>query len=112
MKQLFHMKDRNLFVSMIALSLVTVLAAVTLSLAMAAYVNQAVKNTYAGIVGTVSQRYPQAEAQVVQDLRSPGPTLSTWEPRCWRNMAWAIGVQRIPALLPACWRACCRSDWR
>jgi signal transduction histidine kinase len=72
MKQLFHMKDRNLFVSMIALSLVTVLAAVTLSLAMAAYVNQAVKNTYAGIVGTVSQRYPQAEAQVVQDLRSPG----------------------------------------
>ena len=72
MKQLFHMKDRNLFVSMIALSLVTVLAAVTLSLAMAAYVNQAVKDTYAGIVGTVVQRYPQAEAQVVQDLRSPG----------------------------------------
>ena len=39
---------------------------------MAAYVNQAVKDTYAGIVGTVAQRYPQAEAQVVQDLRSPG----------------------------------------
>jgi signal transduction histidine kinase len=72
MKQLFHSEDRKLFISMIALSLVTVLAAVTLSLAMAAYVNQAVKDTYAGIVGTVTQRYPQAEAQVVQDLRSPG----------------------------------------
>ncbi len=71
MKQLFHAKDRKLFISMIALSLVTVLAAVTISLAMAAYVNQAVKDTYAGIVGTVVQRYPQAEAQVVQDLHSP-----------------------------------------
>ena len=59
-------------ISMIALSLVTGLAAVTLSLAMAAYVNQAVEDTFAGIVGTVTQRYPQAEAQVVQDLRSPG----------------------------------------
>ena len=72
MKQLFHLEDRKLFISMMALSLVTVLAAVTLSLAMAAYVNQAVKDTYAGIVGTVAQKYPQAEAQVVQDLRSPG----------------------------------------
>jgi signal transduction histidine kinase len=72
MKQPFHLEDRKFFNSMIALSLVTVLAAVTLSLAMAAYVNQAVKDTYAGIVGTVVQRYPQAEAQVVQDLRSPG----------------------------------------
>jgi signal transduction histidine kinase len=71
MKQLFQLEDRKLFISMIALSLVTVLAAVTLSLAMAAYVNQAVKDTYAGIVGTVAQKYPQAEAQVVQDLRSP-----------------------------------------
>ena len=72
MKHLFHLEDRKLFISMMALSLVTVLAAVTLSLAMAAYVNQAVKDTYAGIVGTVTQRYPQAEEQVVQDLRSPG----------------------------------------
>ncbi|MEA4906451.1 MAG: HAMP domain-containing sensor histidine kinase [Anaerolineaceae bacterium] len=72
MKQIFHMEDRKLFISMIALSLVTVLAAVTLSLAVAAYVNQAVKDTYAGIVGTVAQKYPQAEAQVVQDLRLPG----------------------------------------
>jgi signal transduction histidine kinase len=72
MKQLFHTEYRHLLAPMAALSLVTVLAAVTLSLAMAAYVNQAVKDTYAGIVGTVVQRYPQAEAQVVQDLRSPG----------------------------------------
>jgi len=72
MKQLFHLEDRKLFMSMIALSLVTVLAAVMLSLAIAAYVNQAVKDTYAGIVGTVAQKYPQAEAQVVQDLRSTG----------------------------------------
>ncbi len=71
MKQPFHLEDRKLFISMIALSLVTILAAVMLSLAMAAYINQAVKDTYAGIVGTVAQRYPEAEAQVVQDLRSP-----------------------------------------
>ena len=73
MKQLFHAEDRHLLTSMAALSLVTVLAAVTISLAMAAYINQAVKDTYAGIVGTVAQKYPQAEAQVVQDLLSPGP---------------------------------------
>jgi signal transduction histidine kinase len=72
MKQLFHAADRHLLASMLALSLVTVIVAVALSLAMAAYVSQVVKDTYAGIVGTVSQRYPQAEAQVVQELRSPG----------------------------------------
>src|SRR5215211_7472670 len=71
MKQPFHLEDRKLFISMIALSLVTVLVVVTLSLVMAAYVNQAVKDTYAGIVGTVVQKYPQAEAQVVQDLSAP-----------------------------------------
>ena len=54
-----------------ALSLVALLLAVALSLAMAAYVNRALKDTYAGIVGTVAQKYPQAEAQVVQDLSSP-----------------------------------------
>ncbi len=71
MKQLFHAEDRHLLISMVALSLVALLAAVLLSLAMAAYTNQALKDTYAGIVGTVVQRYPQAEAQVVQDLRAP-----------------------------------------
>jgi signal transduction histidine kinase len=72
MKQFFHTEDRHLLASMAVLSFVTILAAVTISLAMAAYVNQAVNDTYAGIVGTVAQRYPQAEAQVVLDLRSPG----------------------------------------
>jgi signal transduction histidine kinase len=71
MKQLFHSEDRHVLASMAALSLVTVLAAVTLSLAMAAYVNQADKDNYAGIVGTVAQKYPQAEAQVVRDLSTP-----------------------------------------
>jgi signal transduction histidine kinase len=71
MKQLFHLEDRKLFISMIALSLTALLAVVLLNLAMIAYTNHALKDTYAGIVGTVVQRYPQAEAQVVQDLRSP-----------------------------------------
>jgi signal transduction histidine kinase len=72
MKQTFHLEDRKLFLSMIALSLIALLISVLLNLAMIAYTNRALKDTYAGIVGTVVQRYPQAEAQVVQDLRSPG----------------------------------------
>ena len=72
MKHLFHLEDRKLFISMITLSLIALLAAVLITLAMTAYTNQALKDTYAGIVGTVAQKYPQAEAQVVQDLRSPG----------------------------------------
>ncbi|MGE5777037.1 MAG: sensor histidine kinase, partial [Chloroflexota bacterium] len=72
MKQFFHLEDRKLFLSMIALSLIALLAAVLLSLAMMIYTNQAVKDTYAGIVGVVVEKYPEAESQVVQDLRSPG----------------------------------------
>ncbi len=72
MKHLFHLEDRKLFISMIALSLIALLAAVLITLVMTAYTNQALKDTYAGIVGTVAQKYPQAEAQVVQDLRAPG----------------------------------------
>src|SRR5687768_9180130 len=71
MKQFFHLEARKLFISMIALSLIALLVSVLLNLAMIAYTNQALKDTYAGIVGTVAQKYPQAEAQVVQDLRSP-----------------------------------------
>src|SRR5689334_19408916 len=71
MKQFFHLEDRNLFTSMIALSLIALLAAVLLTLAMTAYTNQALKDSYAGIVGTVAQKYPQAEAQVVRDLSAP-----------------------------------------
>jgi signal transduction histidine kinase len=72
MKQLFHSEDRKLIISMLVLSLIALLATALLYLALTAYLNQAVKDTYAGIVGTVVQRYPLAEAQVVQDLRSPG----------------------------------------
>ena len=71
MKKFFHLEHRNLFVSMIVLSLTAFLAAVLLTLAMTAYTNRALKDTYAGIVGTVAQKYPQAQAQVVQDLHSP-----------------------------------------
>jgi signal transduction histidine kinase len=56
---------------MAALLLVALLLAVALSLAMAAYANRALEDTYAGIVGTVAQRYPEAEAQVVQHLGAP-----------------------------------------
>lgn len=56
---------------MLALSLGALVAAVLLNLALAAYANQAIAATYAGIVGTVVERYPEAEAQVVQDLRAP-----------------------------------------
>ena len=72
MKQFFHLDNQKLFISMTTLSMVTILAAVTLSLVMATYVDHAAKDTYAGMIGTVAQKYPQAEAQVVQDLRSPG----------------------------------------
>ena len=68
MKQPFHLEDRKLFISMIALSLIALLATVLLNLAMMMYTNWALKDMYAGIVGTVAQKYPQAEAQVVQDL--------------------------------------------
>jgi len=72
MKHPFHLEDRKLFISIIALSLIALLVSVLLNVAMIAYTNQALKETYEGIVGTVVQKYPQAEAQVVQDLRSPG----------------------------------------
>jgi signal transduction histidine kinase len=71
MKHPFRLEDRKLFISMIVLSLIALFAVVLLNLAMIAYTNQALKDTYAGIVGMVAQKYPQAEAQVVQDLRSP-----------------------------------------
>src|SRR5687768_11602751 len=71
MKQLFQLEDRKLFISMAALSLIALLVVVLLNLAMIVYTNHALKDTYAGIVGTVVQRYPEAEEQIVQDLRSP-----------------------------------------
>jgi signal transduction histidine kinase len=72
-----HAEDRRLLFCMAALSLVALLLAAALSLAMTAYVNRALADTYAGIVGTVAQKYPQAEAQVVRDLSAPdAPSVS------------------------------------
>ncbi len=68
----FHRaEDRRWMTDTAALALITLLAAVALSLAMTAYVNRALADTYAGIVGSVAQKYPQAEPQVVQDLSAP-----------------------------------------
>jgi signal transduction histidine kinase len=72
MKKCFRLEGRKLFISMITLSLIVLLLAIVLSLLMSIYVNRALADTYAGIVGTVAQKYPEAEAQVVQDLRSSG----------------------------------------
>jgi signal transduction histidine kinase len=68
MDLLTHTEDRRLLFRMVALSLAALLLAAALSLAMTVYVNRALADTYASIVGTVAQKYPQAEAQVVRDL--------------------------------------------
>ena len=72
MNLLTHTEDRRLLFRMAALLLAALLLVAALGLAMTVYLNRALADTYAGIVGTVAQKYPQAEAQVVQDLRSPG----------------------------------------
>ena len=77
MHLLTHAEDRRLIIRMAALSLVALLLTVALSLAMAAYVNRALEDTYAGIIGAVAQKYPQAEAQVVQDLNAPSATTAS-----------------------------------
>ena len=71
MDLLTHTEDRRLLFRMAALSLAALLLAAALSLAMTVYVNRALADTYAGIVGTVVQKYPHAEAQVVRDLSAP-----------------------------------------
>src|SRR5258708_19308158 len=71
MDLLTHTEDARLLFRMAALSLAALLLAAALGLAMTVYVNGALADTYAGIVGTVAQKYPQAEAQVVRDLSAP-----------------------------------------
>src|SRR5215475_12403874 len=71
MDLLTHTEDRRLLFRMVALSLTALLLTATLSLAMTVYINGALADTYAGIVGTVAQKYPQAEAQAVRDLSAP-----------------------------------------
>ncbi len=71
MDLLTHAEDRHLLFRMATLSLAALLLVAALSLAMTIYINHALADTYAGIVGTVAQKYPQAEAQVVGDLSAP-----------------------------------------
>src|SRR5215216_5896958 len=71
MDLLTHTENRRLLFRMAALSLATLLLVTALGLAMTVYVNRALADTYAGIVGTVAHKYPQAEAQVVRDLSAP-----------------------------------------
>ena len=71
MDLLHQTKDRRLLFRMVGLSLATLILTVVLSLAMTVYVNRALADTYAGIVGTVAQNYPQVEAQVVRELSQP-----------------------------------------
>jgi signal transduction histidine kinase len=73
MDLLTHTEGRRLLFRMASLSLAALLLVAALGLAMTVYVNRALADTYAGIVGTVAQKYPQAEAQVVQDLSAPDP---------------------------------------
>jgi signal transduction histidine kinase len=71
MDMLTHTEGRQLLIHMAVLSAAALLLAAALSLAMTVYINQALAETYAGIVGTVAQKYPEVEAQVVQDLSAP-----------------------------------------
>lgn len=68
---LTHADDRRLLFRVAALSLVALVLSAPLGLAMTVYVNSALRDTYAGIVGTVAQKYPQAEAEVVRNLSEP-----------------------------------------
>ncbi len=68
---LMYSEDRRLLFRIAALSLAALLLAAALSLVMTVYVNHALADIYASIIGTVAQKYPQAEAQVVRDLSAP-----------------------------------------
>lgn len=71
MNLLTNTENQRLLFRMAVLSLVVLLLSVAFALAMTAYVNRALADTYAGIIGTVAEKYPEAEAQVVQDLSGP-----------------------------------------
>jgi signal transduction histidine kinase len=71
MDLLTHAEDQRLLFRMATLSLTALLLSAALGLAMTIYVNRALVDTYAGIIGTVAQKYPQSEAQVVRELSAP-----------------------------------------
>jgi len=93
MDLLTHTDDRRLLVRMAALSLIALTLVAALSLTMTVYVNGALADTYAGIIGTVAQKYPQAEAQVVRDLSEPD-ALSV---RLGRQVLGRYGLQDLSA---------------
>jgi signal transduction histidine kinase len=68
---LTHGKDRRLLFRMAGLSVAALVLSVVIGLAITVYVNGALADIYAGIVGTVVQKYPQVEAQVVRELSEP-----------------------------------------
>jgi hypothetical protein len=68
---LTHAEDGRLLFRIAVLSIVALFLSAALGLAMTVYLNAALADTYAGIVGTVAQKYPEAEAQVVRDLSEP-----------------------------------------
>ncbi len=63
MDLLTRTENRGLLFRMAALSLAALLLVAAFSLAMTEYANRALADTYAGIVGTVAQKYPQAEGR-------------------------------------------------
>lgn len=71
MNLLTHREDRRLLLRMASVALAALLLAVVLALTMTVYVNRTLADSYAGIIGTVVQKYPQAETQVVRDLSAP-----------------------------------------
>lgn len=106
MQQLFHAEDRNLLIAMLGLALGALLAAVILNLALAAYANHAIAETFAGIVGTVVVRYPEAEAQVVQDLRQPEASAVALGTTVLAKYGLGGGLNWDPqtAIAGVCWR--------
>ena len=104
-------EDRRLLFRMAVLSLAALLLVAVLSLAMTAYVNRALADTYAGIVGTVAQKYPQTEAQVVRNLSEPNAlsvslgheVLEKYGLQDLGAAQSGIGAEILALLLPAGW---------
>lgn len=58
---------------MVFVTITALAIAVALSLLSIQYTNQVVQETYASVVASVAQKYPEAEANVVRELRSANP---------------------------------------
>jgi signal transduction histidine kinase len=67
---IYPREDRRLMAGLSVLSLAALIASILLCLWTAATVDQAVRDTHAQVIGSVAQKYPQAEEQVAHDLRT------------------------------------------